>query len=251
MTTDTILEPRPGAGGDRPEDPPLPLIRVTAGELPRVVDEAEEALLRANPGLYQRGNLIVRPVSSKIAIADGGETVGHRLSPARTAHIVECLTRTAQWEKWDGRAMGYVRSDCPQRVAETYMARDGQWRLPVLAGVINAPTLRPDGSLLDAPGYDAATGLLLDPGGAVFPPLPPEPTREEAERGLQLLEGLIGTFPFVGDSDRAVALSGILTATIRRSLPTAPAHCYTAPVPGSGKTTQVDLAAIIATGRPA
>ncbi|MEZ5577273.1 MAG: hypothetical protein R3F44_17255 [Candidatus Competibacteraceae bacterium] len=37
----------------------------------------------------------------------------------------------------------------------------GHWNAQRLVAVINAPTLRPDGSVLDQSGYDAATGLLF------------------------------------------------------------------------------------------
>ncbi|WP_431266971.1 hypothetical protein [Dankookia sp. P2] len=44
-------------------------------------------------------------------------------------------------------------------------------------------------------------------------------------------------------------LSGILTASIRRSLPTAPMHAFSAPTAGSGKSMLVDLISLIASGR--
>jgi putative DNA primase/helicase len=104
---------------------------------------------------------------------------------------------------------------------------------------------------MDAPGYDDATGLLYDPLGVEFPVIPTRPTRDEARMALALLNDLVSTFPFVADADRSVALSAILTALVRRSLPTAPMHAYTAPVAGSGKSMLVDIASIIATGHEA
>jgi hypothetical protein len=40
-----------------------PQIRIVPGELPRMVDEAESALLALGREMYQRGGLIVRPVA--------------------------------------------------------------------------------------------------------------------------------------------------------------------------------------------
>ena len=42
---------------------------------------------------------------------------------------------------------------------------------------MHAPTLRPDGSLLDAEGYDPHTGLYVDFGGVQYPhyPQPSQP----------------------------------------------------------------------------
>jgi putative DNA primase/helicase len=64
-------------------------------------------------------------------------------------------------------------------------------------GIVNAPTLRPDCSIISDPGYDAATDLFFDPLGVDFPAIPSRPTREEALAALTLIENLIGTFPFV------------------------------------------------------
>src|SRR5262249_18061381 len=52
----------PGAQpGPKPRPRTWPSIRIIAGELPRVVDEAERALLASGYELYQRGGLVVRP----------------------------------------------------------------------------------------------------------------------------------------------------------------------------------------------
>jgi hypothetical protein len=228
-----------------------PTIRIVAGELPQVVNEAEDALIGANLGLYQRGGLIVRPATTPVANADGRKTLAQRLVHVRTHHIAEAMTEAAVWERFDPRAGGWRRTDCTLRIAETYLSRDGLWRLPVLTAVINGPTLRADGSILDQPGYDVGTGLLFDPQGAAFPPVPQNPSKEDAAAALSVINSLIKTFPFVGKPDQAVALSGVLTTVIRRSLSTAPLHGYNAPAAGTGKSLLVDIASIIATGQPA
>lgn len=165
--------------------------------------------------------------------------------------MAEAFTRAANWKRFDKREGEWLSTDCPHRIAETFLAREGQWRLPVLTGIINCPTLRADGSILDLPGYDAQTGLLFDPQDARFPALPRDPDQATALRALAFLKDLISTFPFVTDADRSVALSGILTALIRRSLPTAPLHGFNAPTAGTGKSMLADLASQIATARPA
>jgi hypothetical protein len=142
---------------------PPPDIKIVPGELPRVVDEAEAALIAASPNLFQRGSWIVRPATAKITVADGREIEGIRLVRANKHHLVERMTASATWHKHDGRKKGgeqWVAVDCPLKIAETYLAREGLWKLPTLAGMINAPTLRRDGSILEVPGYDPATGLL-------------------------------------------------------------------------------------------
>jgi hypothetical protein len=228
-----------------------PLIQLAAGFMPETIDKAERALLGARLGFYQRGSMVVRPAMVPVAIAGGRQIDAPRLVDVKAHHMAEALTKSATWERFDKRAEEWVRTDCPHRIAETYLAREGQWRLPVLTGIINCPTVRSDGSILDLPGYDPQTGLLFDPQDTRFPLLPREPDREVALRALGFLKDLISTFPFVSEPDRAVALSGIPTALIRRSLPTAPLHGFNAPTAGTGKSMLVDIASLIATARPA
>jgi hypothetical protein len=228
-----------------------PLIRVRAGMMPETIDLAEDALIASGLGFYQRGSIVVRPAMVPVVISGGRKIVAQRLVHVKAHHMAEAFTKAAFWERFDMRAGEWVSTDCSQRLAETYLAREGQWQLPVLTGLINCPTLREDGSILDQPGYDALTGLLFDPQGERFPLLPRDPDRDTALRALAFLRDLIGTFPFVTPADFSVALSAILTVLIRRSLPTAPLHAFNAPSAGSGKSMLVDLASRIATSRPA
>jgi hypothetical protein len=77
-------EPAPHRGPS-----PAGTILVNPGELPRVVDEAEAALLKANCGIYQRGTSLVRPVWSKLKAADNKDTFAHLLVPVDEKHLVE------------------------------------------------------------------------------------------------------------------------------------------------------------------
>ncbi|SLN77933.1 PriCT-2 domain-containing protein [Roseisalinus antarcticus] len=239
------------ADEDAPDDDDRPAIRIYAGFLHETVDMAEGALMQAGLDYYQRGSMVVRPAMVPVAISDGRKIDAQRLVDVKAHHMAEAFTRAANWKRFDKREGKWLSTDCPHRIAETFLVREGQWRLPVLTGIINCPTLRPDGSILDLPGYDAQTGLLFDPQDVHFPMLPRDPDRATAQRALAFLKDLISTFPFVTDADRSVALSGILTALIRRSLPTAPLHGFNAPTAGTGKSMLVDLASLIATARPA
>lgn len=243
---------RAEASPARSESSDLPVIRIVGGELPHVVTAAEEALIGADLGIYQRGSLVVRPTFTQVSISGDRKTVATRIVPVRVNHIAELMTRAATFERFDMRSEEWVAIDCPQRVADTYLAREGQWKLPTLAGIVNCPTLRPDGSVLDQPGYDAATGVLYQPeNGTVFSPVIDKPTKDQAREALDFLLDIISTFPFVAEADRAVAMSAILTSTIRRSLETSPLHGYDAPVPGTGKSMLIDIASMICDGREA
>ena len=135
-------------------------------------------------------------------------------------------------------------------MALTILSRDGERRLPILAGVITTPTLRPNGTILSQPGYDGQTRLLLlDP--PQLPPIPDMPSKAEASAALDLLDSLLEGFPFVDDASRSVALSGIITPVVRRATPVAPLHANTAPVAGSGKSYLIDIASAVHSGERA
>jgi hypothetical protein len=247
LTTADLDDARFRSGGGRSR----PVIRYAPGQLPKIVDEAEAALLAGRPGIYQRGTFIVRPGRVMVAVSKGREAPAQRILEVGDHAMAEAMTEAADWKRFDARSKRWMPIDAPEKVAATYRERLGRWALPVLAGIIDAPTLRPDGTVLAQPGYDRATGLLLDTRGVAFPAIPERPTRSDAVRALAALDDLIATFPFVGRASRAVALSAILTACVRRSLPTAPMHAFTAPVAGTGKSMLVDVACAVATGREA
>ncbi len=227
----------------------LPVIMLASGEIESVVNAAEKALVSSRRGVYQRGGQIVAIGETPVVTATGREISAQRIYGVQDHALLEHLAAAAVWERHDARKDDVVRCMPPMWAARTLSERAGRLKLPVLAGVIGAPTLRPDGSILDQPGYDQATGLLFDPQGAVFPKVPQSPTREDAAVALKKLVDLVATFPFVSVADRAVALSGLLTAVVRQALPTAPMHAFSAPTAGSGKSLCVDLCAILATGR--
>ncbi|WP_426954186.1 hypothetical protein [Muricoccus radiodurans] len=74
LTDDTFLIPK---------DQLRPRIQVIGGEIASIVDQAEQALIRANAGLYQRGPFVVRPGTMMVRVAKEREV------PARQIFEVE------------------------------------------------------------------------------------------------------------------------------------------------------------------
>lgn len=221
-------------------------ITIIAGEIPRVCDEAEAALKATRDQLYQRGGQIVRPMQTVVDATNGNKTKIVQIHPLNKHALVEEFSLAAEWQKWDARATDYVPTNPPLNIAETLMAR-GRSTLRPLTAVIEAPTLRRDGSILEAPGYDEETGLLLAPGDQ-FPSVPLAPSRDDAVAACEHLLSLVKHYPFVSAEARSVWLVAVLTAVVRRSLPTAPAFGFTATTAGSGKSALVDLISIIGFG---
>ncbi|MCB1918451.1 MAG: bifunctional DNA primase/polymerase [Candidatus Competibacteraceae bacterium] len=229
-------------------------VRVNVGELPEAADETEAALIRHGAPLYQRSGYLCR-ITRLMSMTVRGITRPQgavAILPLDTDHLLDRMARLIQFEKWSDKKGDYIRCHAPTAVAKTLLARSGEWRFPVLNGVVSAPTLRPDGSLLDKPGYDPATGLLFEPQGVVFPVIPEQPTRQHAQTALAFLfDEVLSGFPFAAAHDRSAALSAILTALIRPMLKSAPLHGVDAPLAGTGKSLLADGVSLIATGSSA
>jgi hypothetical protein len=127
---------QPGSnGGGRPE------IEVRAGEMERVVNEAEAALMAAQASLpvekkvFRRGDRIAslavdkgkdhhgQVVESQVIVEVGEHALGERLGVA------------AIFLKWDGRSKKLKQVDPQKPVVMTLMERGYNLNLPVLVGV--------------------------------------------------------------------------------------------------------------------
>jgi putative DNA primase/helicase len=241
------LQPQQRAAGAKP------IVRLIDGELPEAVDKAEEALIAVGGRhLYQRGTQIVHPIRPKVRAANSRWTRTWKLEAISKPTMIEIFTRVVQFERWDGRSNDFVVKDCPEQVAEIYLARVGHWKLLPLFGIVNAPFLRTDGTPCERPGYDHDSGLLYIPEKGAFAPIPTNPSEHDARAALaRLKEKLLAEFPFVEEVDRSVALSAFLTAFDRHAMATAPLHAFTSPTAGTGKSLLVDLVSILLSGRPA
>jgi hypothetical protein len=236
-------------GRVRPNDN-LPTITLTEADRKEAVDRSEAALIAADLGVYQRDGALVSVTISK-GVSHKGKAVTYQSIATKGEHaLVEDFSRSAHYQKWDSRAGNggdYVQVTPPMWIGMTLRQRNEKHLHP-LEGIINAPIIRHDGEILWKPGYDKKSGLLFDPRGVVFPPIPGSPTQEQARAALATLTEPISGFPFVSDVDLAVALSVVLTAMVRRSLETSPLHALRAPAAGSGKSKLVEYASVVATG---
>jgi putative DNA primase/helicase len=228
--------------------PNLPVISVAEGEIARAVDQAHEALVAAKIPVFVRGGRLVEPVSVPREAAGGRTikvTVFREMDEPKLAYVLN--KRAAHFTRYDGRKRKAIKTDPPAKVVKGLLALR-QWHLPEVAGTIAAPTLRPDGSILSAPGYDAATRLWCD-STVELPPIPDKPTRREADQALECLKDLFSGFPFESELDESVALAALLTAVLRPSFPYAPMIGVWAHSAGTGKSYLVDVIANITTGR--
>lgn len=216
----------------------LTTIRLIAGQIHLVVDAAEKELARLQTH-YQRGGLIV-------TVASDPGTLETQIKNVSLNALVRALAVAADWQRFDERKSAWIRVDPPHRYAAVLSESNSYPHLPVLSGLTRQPYLRPDGSLMLVPGYDAATGMFGVFNSMEFD-VPNRPTRSDAEAALALLDDLLTEFSFGKPTDRAAALAAMLTAAVRPSLPVAPMFHVRAHMPGSGKSYLCELITALAT----
>jgi len=198
-------------------------LKLEAGEKPRLVRECD-ALMQADGTVYQRGGLLVRV------------TEHHGIRACTTHWLRTHLEELSEFQRFDGRSEEWVRTDAPEDLAKRIAANIGAWGMPELKGVVYGPLMRADGSLLDQPGYDTATGLLLIADTDAWPAIPTAPTHDQVRAALATLWEPFASFPFVDDLSRGVHLAALLTAVQRPIIPTAPMFGWNAYRAGSGKS---------------
>lgn len=149
-----------------------------------------------------------------------------------------------------------------QRDGEPISVRPTEWlvqaihqrgefgRVRRLAGITRTPTIRPDGTVLQKPGYDEQTGLLYLP-DCDFPPIPETPTQVEAKQAVAELLDVVADFPFASEEHRSIWLASVLTMLVRPAINgPCPLFVFDANVRGAGKSMLADVAGIIAIGSP-
>ena len=225
---------------------------VVTYDMGKVVDAALEAL-KNEPELYQQSHRLVhvrrvvgQPQDPQKVTRFHGAPCIAEVSPAR---LREMASVHGNWRKpkKDGAEAPAMP---PDWLASTIMGRE-TWPFRPLQGIIETPALRPDGTVLDTPGYDPATGLQYLPDGATaFPAVPSQPTKADAEDALRLFADVLHDFPFDKNHHKAAAIAAILTPLVRPAIAgPCPLFLIDAPTPASGKSLLADVIGIIATGR--
>jgi putative DNA primase/helicase len=232
------------------DDANRPTITVVKSLLHRLADDAERAIIASGIPVYHRG-VLVRPAVTEMDAADGGKTHIAALRPLGVPDMLDLFCRTARWQQWSERSKRNVPTDPPLMAARILLAREGQWKLPQLRGILSTPTLRRDGSLLMKPGYDQQSRYFLAlPSNLHIPAISDEPAKSEAVAALALVEALLRDFPFIDDggASRAVGVSLLITAVIRAAMIVAPIHAASSPAAGTGKSYLYDIGGAIVYG---
>lgn len=232
-----------GLQAEAPEVTVRPTIRVQDRQLRDLAAEAVGALTAVNqpPALFLRlGELCqIRQDEDRRPVIVSLDAAGLRYLLSQAADFVR------------ERGQTVVSVPPPRELAEVVLSMP-DLPFPPLRGITEVPVLRPDGTLLDQPGYDPATRLYYYPQpGFVLPDLPPRPSQDEAKAAARYLyQELLGDFPFADDASVANTLAALLTPVVRPAVQgPVPLCLIDAPQAGTGKTLLLELIGLLATGR--
>ena len=219
-------------------------------EITEIADQTEAALLGAAqaPALYQRASRLVMVTAGRPAppgITRPADTPV--IWPLTAPLLADITSQAARFYTVQEGEKSYCRP--PGWLMQTLLARVNR-PFPVLKGLMHAPTLRPDGSLLDAEGYDPSTEIYVDFGGVQYPAIPSRPSRDEAREALKTLAEPLVDFPFAEPCHLSAAIAMQLTAMCRPCIDgPVPMGGITATAQGSGKGHLAKVIAIASTGR--
>jgi len=220
----------------------LPVLIVTGRTLPDLTAQSLAALIARNdpPSIFERSGQLVRIRYDECArplIEELKEDL-LRNEMARAASFM-AITRA-----------GMVPKPPPMDVVRDVRA-ERAWGFPPLEAIVQAPCLRPDGTVLTEPGYDPATRLFHRPqDGITVAPIPKEFTRDHIDVAMTVVSDVLHDFPFVDEASRANAIGLMLTPILRPAIPDpVPMALIDAPEKGTGKTHLAKTVGLIATGK--
>ncbi len=206
-------------------------------------------------GLFRRGQDIVHtprvgedgyvpPPEGDQGRDDDGPAQIRRMDAGKIVARVQVAFHVGKWTR-----SGFQSALFPQPVA-TVITNADVMDLPSLRplnSVTNTPVIRPDGTVLDTPGYDELTGVLYLPEqGLSVPRVADRPTRRQIASAVNLLSKPIKEFPFVTTHDRANFLGALLTPLLRPIVrPPYQLVAIDAPQRGSGKSYLAQIMRIV------
>jgi hypothetical protein len=203
--------------------------------------------------IYQRGGGLVHVIddSPPDDAGSGREAVAPQIRTLPKAILRERITQAVRLieEVESGNEIKRIIKRPPDWLVSSILER-GEYGAAVrrLVGIVQTPTLRPDGSIIQELGYDVQTGVLFLPHQA-FPNVPENPSQAEAKQAAEDLLEVVVDFPFASDSDRAVWVALVLTLLARPAISgPCPLFVFDANIRAAGKSKLADVAGIIASG---
>jgi len=248
------------AGGQGQQSPstapvvaaPRPDINCGSGSGPEAIRAVQKAL-KDGKILYTyavSGKVVMLQESDTIEVdADRTLPLPASAVPAGAPELMNLLAHHTRTFRVSAGKNGPVQFEyTPQAGFLTAVLSNRLWPgLRQLNGIIGAPVLRPDGTLLQQPGYDPATGLYLANRVRItYVPAAPPADAVSWARDL-VLDRVLRDFPWRGPADRANCLAMLVTQVLRHYLRGSPVPFFpvTATDQSSGKTLLATICGVL------
>jgi hypothetical protein len=212
-----------------------------ARPVPDITAKGLKALEVANdpPELFVRLGELAR-----VRADEKGNPLIDRVSERLLAHRLE---RVAKWVRIN-REGQEVPVPVPKEVIGDLLAMKA-WPFPPLEGVTELPILRPDGTVLDRPGYDPTTRLVYRPRPGALPTVPFNPSPADLRQAVTALVDIFGEFPFVDRASTTNTIALLLTPIVRPAIAgCVPMALVDKPKRGTGATLLVQVITSITIG---
>jgi len=206
-----------------------PEINADNQNVPEIAEEAWAALILANnpERLFRHSTGLVR--------LETGKKKGVMVQILTTNPLAYELARAADWFRLKN---GEVVPARPPSFVVKDMLSNPDPPLPYLSGVVEAPVFSDDMKLHQNPGYSELSQcyLHLDK-NLKIPKVPEKPNPADINKAKDLIESLIGDFPFTSDAEKAHVISLMILPFVLNLIDAPiPLHLIEAPEPGTGKT---------------
>ena len=228
-----------------PPDATLPEIVVTDRHLRDITADALDALYKANKPerIFRRSGALTR-----ISLDEKGRPYTEALGESA---FRGCLARSCNFMRITAKG-DRVAVTPPLDVVRDCLSL-GEWQFPVLLGITEAPVIRPDGTVMNRPGYDSTTNLYYYPSPKLMmPPIPDKPSDSDIKTAIELVLEPLADFPFDTEASRANAIATLFTPILRPIIAgCVPLALFDKPQQGTGASLLAEVISLIATGRAA
>jgi hypothetical protein len=218
-----------------------PEIKITS-DLTDMVEQTERALGQ-HSNLFQHGGLPVDVRENDKAppqcLFDNGSCQFHTLSDdglrLKAAEVID-------FKKHNKTEKAYLSVFPPKDIVNSVMALTNYPHIRPVIGIVSAPIMRKDGSIVATRGYDDQTGVLLDVHGT-YPAIP------SVVEAKNTLDDVLCDFPFAGPAYKSACTAALVSLLCRHAYsgPT-PFFLFDGNVPGIGKGLLTNLLITIAQG---
>ena len=98
---------------------PRPTIKIVGGQLPRIVNETEDALVASGLPVFSRANVLVQPVAETMLAAGERKTVVAHLHSFNSDSLLRPVAESATFQRFNLRQNSWVEIDPPMQLVRT------------------------------------------------------------------------------------------------------------------------------------